>query len=62
MASSRMLRRVILVRYDVSENLSASFIRATKICELRTTVAVTSSVRRLLVTAVVVPSHRFLSP
>jgi hypothetical protein len=57
MASSGMLRRVALVRTDVSEGLSASFIRETKICEQGTTLAVTSnrrSVRQLLVTASVV--------
>jgi hypothetical protein len=32
-----MLRRVALVRTDVSEELSASFIRVTRISELRTT-------------------------
>jgi hypothetical protein len=31
MASSRMLRRVALVRTDVSEELTASFIRVTRI-------------------------------
>jgi hypothetical protein len=31
-----MLRRVALVRTDVREELSASFIRVTKICELGT--------------------------
>jgi hypothetical protein len=46
MASSGMLRRVVLVRADVSEELSASFIRVTRIGELGTT----------LVTASVVPS------
>jgi hypothetical protein len=51
MASSGMLRRVTLVRTDVSEELSASFIRVIRIGELGTT-----SVRRLLVTASVVPS------
>jgi hypothetical protein len=52
-----MLLRVALVRTDVSEELSASFIRVTKIGELGTTLAVTSnSVRRLLVTASVVLS------
>jgi hypothetical protein len=54
-----MLRRVALVRTDVSEERSASFIRVTRIGELGTTLAVTSnrfSVRRLLVTASVVPS------
>jgi hypothetical protein len=54
-----MLRRVTLVRIDVSEELSASFIRVTRIGELRTTLAVRSNrggVRRLLVTVNVVPS------
>jgi hypothetical protein len=39
MASSGMLRRVVLVRTDVSKELSASFIRVTRIGELRTTLA-----------------------
>jgi hypothetical protein len=70
MASSGMLRRVTLVRTDVSEELSASFIRVTRISELGTTLSVTSylrtlrkytlvvraSVPRLLVSASVVPS------
>jgi hypothetical protein len=34
MASSGMLRRVALVRTDVSEDLNATFIRATRIGEL----------------------------
>jgi hypothetical protein len=81
-----MLRRVALVRTDVSEELSASFIRVTRIGELGTKLAVTSSrrtlrinantqaakkcqvlvlvflrsVRRLLVTASVVPSSPIL--
>jgi hypothetical protein len=38
-----MLRHVSLVRTDVSEELSASFIRVTRICELGTTLAVTST-------------------
>jgi hypothetical protein len=38
-----MLRRVALVRTDVSEELSASFIRVTRIGELGTTLAVTST-------------------
>jgi hypothetical protein len=42
-----MLRRVALVRTDVSEELSAYFIRVTKIGELGTTLAVTSNRRRL---------------
>jgi hypothetical protein len=62
MPSSGTLRRVALVRTDVSEELSASFIRVTRIGELGTTLAVTSirSVRRLLVTASVVLSSPIL--
>jgi hypothetical protein len=66
-----MLRRVDLVRTDVSEELSDSFIRVTRIGELVTTLALISnrrtlrrvffrSVRRLLVTASVVPSSPIL--
>jgi predicted hotdog family 3-hydroxylacyl-ACP dehydratase len=67
-----MLRRVALVRADVSDELKASFIRVTKIVELGTTLSVTSnrrtlrrnrflrSVRRLLVTASVVPISTIL--
>jgi hypothetical protein len=40
MVSSGMLRRVALVRADVSEELSATFIRVTRIGELGTTLAV----------------------
>jgi hypothetical protein len=47
MASSGMLRRVALVRTDVSEELRASFIRVTKSGELGTTLAVTSNRRTL---------------
>jgi hypothetical protein len=47
MASSGMLRRVALVRTDVSEELSASFIRVTRIGELGTTLAVTNNRRTL---------------
>jgi hypothetical protein len=36
-----------LVRTDVSEEVSASFIRMTRICELGTTLAVTSNRRTL---------------
>jgi hypothetical protein len=71
-----MLRRVAVVRTDVSEDLSASFIRVTRIGELGTTIALTRnsdfhssflshlvflrSVRRLLVRASVVPSSPIL--
>jgi hypothetical protein len=46
MASCGMLRRVALVRTDVSEELSASIIRVTRIGKLRT-LAVTSNRRTL---------------
>jgi hypothetical protein len=59
-----MLRRVVLIRTDVSEEHSASFISVTRISALLTTLVVTSnrrtlsvflrSVRRLLVTDSVV--------
>jgi hypothetical protein len=54
MASSGMLRRVVLVRTDVSKEPSASFLRVTRIGELGKTLVVTSN--RLFVV------HRFLSP
>jgi hypothetical protein len=67
-----MLRRVALVKIDVSEELGASIIRVTRMGELGT-LAVTSnrralqstkvflrSMRRLLVTASVVPSSPIL--
>jgi hypothetical protein len=47
MVSSGMLRRVALVRPDVSEELSASLIRETRIGELGTTLAVTGNRRTL---------------
>jgi hypothetical protein len=56
MASSGMLRRVALARIQVSEELSSSFIRVTRIGELGTTLAVTSNRSTLLVTASVIPS------
>jgi hypothetical protein len=61
MVSFGMLRRVALVRIDVSEEHSASFIRETRIAELRTMLGITiRSLRRLLVTASVVPSSPIL--
>jgi hypothetical protein len=47
MVFSGMLRRVALVRTDVSEELSVSFIRVTGIGELGTTQAATSNRRTL---------------
>jgi hypothetical protein len=47
MVSSGMLRRVVLVGTDVSEELSASFIRVARIGELGRTLAVTNNRRRL---------------
>jgi hypothetical protein len=64
-----MLRCVALVRTDVSQELSASFIRVTRIGKLGTMLVVTSnrhmlvflrSVHQLLVTANVVPSSPIL--
>jgi hypothetical protein len=46
-----MLRRVALVRTDVSEELSASIIRVTRIRELGTTLAVTINQRTLMMVA-----------
>jgi hypothetical protein len=43
MASSRMLGRMVLLRTDDSEEISASFIRVTRIGELETKLAVTSN-------------------
>jgi hypothetical protein len=62
MAFSGMLRRGALVRSDVSEELCASIIRVTRIGELGTLAhfVFLRSVRRLLVTASVVPSSPIL--
>jgi hypothetical protein len=74
MVSSGMLHHVALVRTDVLEESSASFIRVTRIGKLGTTLAATSnqrilrtntqvslrSVRRLLVAPSVVPSSPIL--
>jgi hypothetical protein len=43
MASSGLIHRVALVRTDVSEELSASIMRMTRIGELGTTLAVSSN-------------------
>jgi hypothetical protein len=48
MVSSGMLRRAALVRTDVSEELSGSFIRVTRIGEIGTTLAAPSNRRTLL--------------
>jgi hypothetical protein len=47
MAFSGMLYRVALVRTDISEELSSSIIRVTRIGELGTTLAVTNNRRTL---------------
>jgi hypothetical protein len=57
---SGMLCRVVLVRTDVSEELSAPFIKVTRIGELAAHFLLLRSVRRLLVTASVVPSSPIL--
>jgi hypothetical protein len=63
MASSGMIRSVALIRVDVSGEHMSSFIRVTGICELGTTLALTSNrcklrrnTSRLLAIASVVPS------
>jgi hypothetical protein len=59
MKSSEILRRVAVIRTDVSEERSATFIRVGKIGELRTTLAVTSNRYTLLALFLV---HRFCHP
>jgi hypothetical protein len=54
-----MLRHVAVVRTDVWEELSASFIRVTRIGELGTTLTVTSN-QRMLQRNIVVPSSPIL--
>jgi hypothetical protein len=58
MVSPEMLRRVALVRTDVSEEHSASFIRVTRIGDLGTTLAVTSNRRMLRRNALNVDSYK----
>jgi hypothetical protein len=57
-----MLNRVALGRTDVSEKLSPSFIRVTRICELGTTLAVTSNRRTHLVFLRSVCRRRYVPP
>jgi hypothetical protein len=57
MATSGMLRLVALVRTDVSEELSTSILRVTRIGEIVSL----RSVRQLLVKASVVPSSQILA-
>jgi hypothetical protein len=59
MVSSGLLRRMALVRTDVSEEPGASFIRVTKVGELGTTQAATSNRRTLRRNTEV---HRFCHP
>jgi hypothetical protein len=47
MVSSGMLRREVLVRTDVSEELNASIVKVTRLGELGTTLALTSNRRTL---------------
>jgi hypothetical protein len=74
--SSGMLRRVALVRTDITEEPIASFIRVTRISELRTILAATGDRRTLRINTkyffaacvgyqlqlVLFLVHRFLSP
>jgi hypothetical protein len=62
MVSSGILRRVALVRTDVSDELSASFIRVTRIGELGTSssilVTLTRATRRNTTEDTIIHSHR----
>jgi hypothetical protein len=60
MVSTGMIRRVALVRTEVSEEISASVIRGTRVVEIWTTIAVTSNRRTLLVSVSFVPSAQIL--
>jgi hypothetical protein len=60
MVSSGFLRRVALVRIDVSEELGVSFFRVTRIGE-QVYLVFLRSVRRLLVTASVVSISQILA-
>jgi hypothetical protein len=60
MAYSGLLRRVAPVTTDVSEELSASIIRVTRIDELRKTLAVTSNRRTLYISLYCIPTLYFL--
>jgi hypothetical protein len=53
-----MLRRVVLVRTDVSEECSASIIRVIRISELGTTLAVTSNRSMSLMTCILIVRYR----
>jgi hypothetical protein len=55
-----MLRRVSLLRADVSEERNTSIIRVTRVSELEITLAVTSSRRTLQRNTM--SAHQFLSP
>jgi hypothetical protein len=58
MASSGTLRRVALGRTYVSQELIASFIRVTRICELGTTLAETNNRRYSSETSVITRATR----
>jgi hypothetical protein len=60
MMFSGLLRRVTLIRTNVSEELSTYFTRVTRIGELGTRLALTSNGRTLLVTSIVFLSSPIL--